>query len=246
MRPVTIHIGCSGWNYRHWRGLFYPEGMPMKRWFGFYAEHFDAVEINNSFYRLPSADTFAKWRDQAPPGFRYAVKGNRFVTQAKKLKDCEEPVARVVAPTRSLGETLGPMLWQLPPVMGINLPRLEAFLGWLPSDISHVFEFRHASWYTDEVLALLDSQGAGFVAHDFPGLASPRWACGKAAYVRLHGAAGKYWGRYGDEALLGWADWLGEQARSGRPAWAFFNNDGNADAPQDGLTLKAMVAQLAR
>ena len=174
--PADIRVGCSGWNYRHWRAAFYPEKLPVKRWFAFYAEHFDTVEINNSFYRLPSADTFAKWREQAPPGFRYAVKANRFLTQAKKLKDCAEPVARMMAPVRALGETLGPTLYQLPPRFRVNLPRLEEFLSLLPKDVVHVFEFRDPSWLTDETLALLERYGASFCAHDMPGLATPRWA----------------------------------------------------------------------
>src|SRR3546814_1161139 len=97
-----IHIGCSGWNYRHWRGAFYPEDLPAKGWFAYYARQFDTVEINNSFYRLPKAETFDAWREQAPAGFCYAVKANRFITQAKKLKDCQEPLARMIAPTRHL------------------------------------------------------------------------------------------------------------------------------------------------
>ena len=103
-----IRIGCSGWNYRHWRELFYPPGLPQRRWFDFYAEHFDTVEINNSFYRLPSAETFRKWRDQAPAGFCYAVKANRFLTQAKKLLDCAEPLERMMKPFRELKPALGP------------------------------------------------------------------------------------------------------------------------------------------
>src|SRR3954470_10773127 len=145
MKPVSpahrssamepIRIGCSGWNYRHWRGLFYPEKMPVKGWFDFYAEQFDTVEINNSFYRLPKAETFDKWRDQARPGFCYAVKANRFLTQAKKLKDCAEPVARMMPPVRHLGATLGPILYQLPPNLQLNLDRLQEFLALLPADL---------------------------------------------------------------------------------------------------------------
>ena len=220
--------------------------LPVNRWFFFYAEQFDTVEINNSFYRLPKPGTFDKWRDQAPPGFRYAVKANRFLTQAKKLKDCEEPVERMMAPARHLGETLGPILYQLPPMLGLDLGRLETFLALLPADLTHVFEFRDKSWYTERTLALLERFGAGFVAHDFPGAASPRWAAGTIAYVRLHGGAGKYYGRYPDQALLEWSDWLVEQAKAGRSAWAYFNNDSEAAAVHDALTLKAMVRQARR
>ena len=240
-----IRIGCSGWNYKHWRERFYPRGLPARSWFAFYAEHFDTVEINNSFYRLPKAETFAKWRDQAPPGFCYAVKANRFLTQAKKLKDCEAPLERMMAPVRALGDRLGPILYQLPPRFRINLERLEAFLALLPKDVVRVFEFRDRSWYVPETLELLDRHGASFCVHDMPGLASEREAVGPIAYVRFHGTSGKYHGRYSDKALLGWTDWIVAQARAGRSAWCYFNNDIDAHAIDDAQTLKSMVAQAA-
>src|SRR3954452_13331712 len=117
-----VHVGCSGWVYKHWRGLLYPEGLPQKRWFERYAEEFDPVEINASFYRVPLETTFRGWRDKAPPGFRYAVKVNRFITHMKKLLDCEEPLDRFIGLARLLGETLGPLLHQLPPSLHKDLP----------------------------------------------------------------------------------------------------------------------------
>ena len=237
----SIRIGCSGWNYRHWRGVFYPDDLRARDWFAYYADRFDTVEINNSFYRLPKAETFDSWREQAPTGFCYAVKANRFITQAKKLKDCEEPLANMIAPTRRLERTLGPVLFQLPPSLHLNLDRLEAFLKLLPADLTHVFEFRDASWYIDDTRALLDRYDAGFVAHDFPGKASPRWAAGKAAYVRFHGGVGKYYGRYPRATLRSWRDWMRRQESGGRPVWAYFNNDGDGAAIEDAQALKAML-----
>jgi uncharacterized protein YecE (DUF72 family) len=241
-----IHVGCSGWVYKHWRDLFYPKGLPQRRWFERYAEEFRTVEINNSFYRLPPAETFDKWHDQAPPGFRYAVKANRFITHMKKLKDCEEAVATFLERARRLKSYLGPILYQLPPSLHKDLERLDAFLKLLPRSLEHVVEFRHKSWYDDDVLALLDKHGAGFVTHDLKGLKSPRWASGKAAYVRFHGTADKYHGRYSDEALLSWTDWLVEQARSGKSCWCYFNNDIHGHAIEDARTLKSMVRQMRR
>jgi uncharacterized protein YecE (DUF72 family) len=241
-----IRIGCSGWNYRHWRETFYPKGMPQRLWFDHYSATFDTVEINNSFYRLPKAETFDKWREQAPPGFCYAVKANRFITQAKKLKDCAEPMQRMLEPFRHLGDRLGPILYQLPPSLRLNLDRLREFLDLVPGDLTHVFEFRHKSWYTEEMLALLDARGVSFCAHDMQGSASPRRAAGPIAYVRFHGTAGKYWGRYPDETLLGWTDWIADQARGGRDVWCYFNNDIHAHAIGDALTLRSMVAQAMR
>ncbi|MGZ8349658.1 MAG: DUF72 domain-containing protein [Allosphingosinicella sp.] len=240
---AMIRIGCSGWNYRHWRELFYPKGLPARRWFEFYAAQFDTVEINNSFYRLPTAETFEKWRGQAPPGFCYAVKANRFLTQARKLKDCEEPLARMMTPMRRLGDRFGPVLYQLPPHFRINLERLEAFLALVPKDVTNVFEFRDTSWLVPETCDLLDRYGASFCVHDMPGSATARIAVGSAGYVRFHGGAGKYWGRYSDAALLDWTDWIVREAQAGRPVWCYFNNDIEAHAIDDALTLKAMVAQ---
>ena len=232
--------------YKHWRGLLYPEGLPQKRWFERYAEEFDTVEINASFYRLPLASTFEGWREKAPPGFRYAVKVNRFITHRKKLLDCWQEVDRFIALARALQDKVGPLLYQLPPSLHKNLERLDAFLSWLPDDLEQVVEFRHRSWYDEDVLALLDRHGVGFVAHDLKGLVSPRWASGRTAYVRFHGAGGKYWGRYPDEALLQWTDWIREQQDQGRSVWCYFNNDIQGHAIEDARTLKSMVGQIAR
>jgi uncharacterized protein YecE (DUF72 family) len=244
--PAPVRIGCSGWIYRHWRGLFYPERLPVKRWFAHYAKVFDTVEINAGFYRLPKPETYDAWRGQAPEGFRYAVKANKYVTQARKLKDCAEPLERVLTPMRRLGETLGPVLYQLPPQFRLNCERLAEFMALLPSDLIHVFEFRHPSWYTDEIFALLEAHGASFCAHDMPGSATPRVATGPIAYLRFHGGEGKYWGRYSDERLASWAELILGQSRAGRQVWAYFNTDAEAHAVQDALTLRGMVRQMRR
>ena len=146
---------------------------------------FDTVEINASFYRLPLASTFDAWREKAPAGFRYAVKVNRFITHMKKLLDCSAEVERFSELARRLGETLGPLLYQMPPSLHKDVERLDAFLSGLPADLEQVVEFRHNSWYEEDVLALLDRHGIGFVAHDLKGLVSPRWASGRTAYVRF-------------------------------------------------------------
>ena len=218
--PVSkdVRVGCSGWVYRHWKDGFYPVGLTQKRWFEHYASQFDTVEINASFYRIPLESTFDGWRSKAPTGFRYAVKANRFLTHMKKLLDCEEPLAQFLALARRLGPALGPILYQLPPSLHKDLPRLDAFLERLPRDIEHVVEFRHASWYSPDALALLDSHGVGFVAHDLVGHVSPRWACGRTAYVRFHGTAGKYRGRYSEQVMADWARWLSRQCEDGRSA----------------------------
>lgn len=239
----SIRIGCSGWNYRHWRGDFYPEGLPSKGWFAHYAEHFDTVEINNSFYRLPKPETYETWRDQAPTGFCYAVKASRFLTHNKKLKDPERPLDLLLGHARLLGDHLGPILYQLPPGWKLNRDRLEHFLGRLPADVTHVLEFREPSWLTREVLELLDTHGAAFCTHDMPGMTVPRWASGKAAYVRFHGPSEKYCGRYPDAVLRDWADWMIAEAKRGRRVWVYFNNDIGGAAILDALRLKGMVRE---
>ena len=238
----TVHVGCSGWVYRHWKGRFYPAELPQKRWFGHYSAAFDTVEINASFYRLPLPTTFDGWREKAPHGFRYAVKANRFITHLKKLVDVSDAVAEFVGLARRLGPALGPILYQLPPSLHKDLGRLGAFLALLPGDIEHVVEFRHSSWYADDVLSLLDSHGVGFVTHDLVSLQSPRWASGRTAYVRFHGTGGKYRGRYSEAQMAGWAGWLAEESARGRSAWAYFNNDIGGDAIEDARTLKRLLA----
>lgn len=172
------------------------------------------------------------------------MKVNRFVTHNKKLLDCAEPVAEFCALARRLGQHLGPLLHQLPPSLRRNDERLADYLALLPTDMEHVVEFRHSSWYDLEVLALLDRHGVGFVAHDLAGLESPRWASGRTAYVRFHGTGGKYWGRYSAEAMAGWAAWLEEQRSHGRSGWAFFNNDIHGHALEDARALKHALATL--
>ena len=152
----------------------------------------------------------------------------------------------MLTPFRHLGQTLGPILYQLPPRFRINLDRLSEFIDLLPRDLTHVFEFRDKSWLTEEVLALLDARGVSFCAHDMPGSATPRWAAGPVAYVRFHGGEGKYWGRYSDERLLSWTDWIVAEAKTGRDVWCYFNNDIHAHAIDDALTLRSMVAQATR
>jgi len=238
MKKGKIHIGCSGWNYEHWRGPFYPEDAPPKLWFEYYAEAFDTAEINNTFYQLPAAHTFKAWRAQAPDGFIYAVKANRYLTHLKKLKDAKAPLRRFLDRARLLRERLGPILYQLPPRWRLNMERLESFLNLLPEDLRHVFEFRDQSWFVDEVFQLLEERGASFCAHDMPGLDVPRLAVGSLAYVRLHGAKEKYRSGYPEPALRSWSRWMEQQLRSGRDTYVYFNNDAEAHAPHDALQLK--------
>jgi uncharacterized protein YecE (DUF72 family) len=242
----TIRVGCSGWQYRHWRGDFYPPELPVARWFDYYASRFDTVEINNTFYRLPEAKTFASWARRAPPGFLFAVKASRFLTHMKKLKDPAEPLQRFLTRAAHLRRTLGPVLYQLPPKWPLNLERLETFVKALPPRRRHAIEFRDPSWYTPEVFAQLERHRVALCLHDMAGSATGKRPVGPFVYVRFHGPQ-KYGGRYVDEMIADWADWLGERAREGRAIYAYFNNDAGGHAPRDAVRLRdAMAARLNR
>ena len=241
--PGRYRVGCSGWEYKHWRGGFYPSELPRTRWFEHYARTFDTVEINNTFYRLPDAKTFAGWAARAPVGFEFAVKASRFLTHMKKLKDPEEPLGRLFSRMRALGRHLGPVLYQLPPGWKLDRERLEHFLQALPRGYRHVMEFREPSWYADDVWRLLERHRVVLCLHDMKGASTGRERVGPFVYVRFHGSSGHYSGAYSDDRLAGWADWLaGERAR-GRDVYAYFNNDVGGHAPRNALTLRRFLEE---
>lgn len=236
MAPA-LRVGCSGWNYKHWRGPVYPPEQPARLWFAHYAALFDTVEINNSSYRLPEPSTFATWRERAPEGFVYAIKASRFLTHLKRLRDPEEPVTRLFEHARELGGTFGPILYQLPANFHRDLPRLDAFLSILPSTLGeiggtprghvlqHTMEFRHPSWYVDDTFHILKAHGVALCLHDKAGSAIHSPIDGPFVYVRFHGPGGRYFGRYERRRVADWAGRLAEQWRGGRDVYAYFNND---------------------
>jgi uncharacterized protein YecE (DUF72 family) len=244
-------IGCSGWNYKSWSGVFYPAGMPASAWLGFYLAHFDTVETNATFYRLPARETFVRWRAQTPEGFVMAIKGSRYLTHLKRLVDPEEPIARLFERASGLGPRLGPVLYQLPARLERDLPRLERFLGALPRTIDadgvpalpiqHTIEFRHPSWYEPETFERLTAYGVALCLHDMPGSAIDTTGVGPFTYVRFHGAAGKYVGSYGDDVLAGGARRLAAEWRAGRDVYAYFNNDPDAVSTHDARRLGDMT-----
>jgi uncharacterized protein YecE (DUF72 family) len=240
-RAGQLRVGCSGWQYRHWRGDFYDQRLPQSRWFGHYATIFDTVEINNTFYRLPEGATFARWREMAPPGFLFAVKASRFLTHLKKLKDPEEPVARFFDRAGELGAHLGPVLYQLPPGWKVDLGRLEHFLQVLPGGVRHVLEFRDPSWYCDAVFEQLRARQVGLCLHDRQGSATERLRTAPFVYVRFHGPTGSYSGGYPSSRLAGWAEWLQEQRRAAADIYVYFNNDIGGHAPRDAVTLRDLL-----
>jgi uncharacterized protein YecE (DUF72 family) len=235
---VPPRIGCSGWQYRHWRGDFYPRELPQPRWLEHYAARFDTVEVNNSFYRLPEAAVFARWRDRVPPGFLFAVKASRYLTHMRKLREPVDPLALLLSRAQALESALGPLLYQLPPGWAADRDRLAAFVDVLPPDRRHAIEMRDPSWYGDDVLALLDRPHVTLCLHDMAGSATPRLTIGGFVYVRFHGAGARYGGRYPDEHLADWASWLAAAGRIDRAAFAYFNNDIGGHAPRDAVRLR--------
>lgn len=238
---MPIRIGTSGWVYNHWRGIFYPADLRQAGWLRYYVGHFDTVEINNSFYRLPSEAAFDAWREQAPPGFVYAVKASRYLTHFKKLKDPEPPLQLFFERAGRLGPALGPVLYQLPPHWPLNLPRFETFLAAVPAGHKHVVEFRDASWLVPETFRLLARYGVAHCIHDMRPLRIPEWITAKTVYLRFHGAA-ENGGHYSDEALAGWARRLDDWHRQDLDVYAYFNNDWNAFAVQNAQRLKELLA----
>jgi uncharacterized protein YecE (DUF72 family) len=241
---ATLRVGCSGWQYKHWRGNFYPADVPTSRWLEHYATVFDTVELNNSFYRLPEAHSFEAWRQRVPPDFVYAVKASRYLTHLKKLKDPQPPIDLLFSRLAHLGSALGPVLYQLPPRFPINLDRLTTFLQALPQGFIHVIEFRDPSWYVEEVFNVLKQYDVSLCLHDMEGSRTGFRAAGPAVYIRFHGPQ-KYHGRYSDHRLAEAADWCAARLGEDVPVYAYFNNDTGGQAPRDALRFRDLVIAAA-
>lgn len=234
-----LHVGTSGWNYPHWREHFYPRGLPERDWLGYYARRFDTVEINYSFYRWPERESFEKWSRETPEGFVFAVKASRYLTHRKKLKDPEEPLARVIDHARGLGAKLGPILYQLPPHWKANLDRLREFLALLPTDIRHAMEFRDPSWQTEEVYRLLEEHSVAYCIMSAPALPRVMRVTAPFAYIRMHHGGGPD-GGYDDHQLEWWAEQLSPMLPT-TDIYVYFNNDLQAHAVTNALSLRRML-----
>jgi uncharacterized protein YecE (DUF72 family) len=237
-----LWIGTSGWVYRHWVGVFYPRDLRSDEYLPFYAQRFATVEVNFSFYRLPERTVFEAWRRQTPPGFVFAVKGSRFLTHMKKLKDPEEPLERLMDHAAGLQEKLGPVLFQLPPNSPANVDRLGRFLEALRRYEAQrfAFEFRHPSWLTSGVYDLLERARVALCLPVAPHLPLDVRLTTTWSYIRMHG--GRHGVGYGDDELAQWADRIRTFLGQGAEVYVYFNNDPEGHAIHDAERLRKMLA----
>jgi len=238
---AEVWIGTSGYVYRHWRaGVFYPPGLRARDELAWYATRFRTLELNNPFYRVPTAATFARWRDETPADFVFSVKVNRVVSHMRRLRDAGEPLAAFLAVAEHLGPKLGPLLVQLPPHFLLDLARLETFLAQLPMTRRWVLELRHPSWQTP---AVYDALGRHRVALAVPvgGRLQPDLVTTTDfSYLRMHAGRGST-GEFGDDELEGWAGRIRALARGGKDVWVYFNNDRDGHAPRDAARLRKLL-----
>lgn len=238
-----VLIGTSGWHYKHWLGLFYPPKLRVTQMLDFYAQHFDTVELNNSFYHLPLPSSFDRWRDSTPANFVFAVKGSRFITHMKKLKDPESSTERFFNVTERLERKLGPILFQLPPRWKLNLERLEEFLTALPREHRYAVEFRDESWLVKEAFDVLRKFNTGFCIHDLANMRTPLEITADFTYIRFHGPGeAKYQGSYSRKQLNHWADRILGWRSNLEFIYVYFNNDIGGHAVWNAQTLKELVS----
>ena len=244
-KNTTCLIGTSGWVYKHWKERFYPTDLAQTKYLDFYAHEFPTAEVNNSFYRLPSVETYEKWAKAVDHDFVFAVKASRYLTHMKKLKDPEDPWQRVVSHASGLGEHLGPILLQFPARWGKNMERLEAFLELAYSgDTKYqlAFEFREPGWFEKDVLNLLEKYGAALCIADSTTFVRKEALTADFVYLRYHGRGTLYAGNYTARELQAEAKKIQKYLDDGIAVYAYFNNDGNANAIRNAKSLREMLA----
>jgi uncharacterized protein YecE (DUF72 family) len=237
---MTLRIGTSGWLYRDWRGTFYPPALRTREWLSHYADTFDTVELNSTFYRLPDADRFRMWADTVGADFRFAVKASRYLTHVRRLQEPRDPVRRLMTAARGLGRKLGPVLLQLPPTLRADAALLDETLASFPAHTRVAVEFRHPSWRNAEVDAVLRVHDASNVLADRRGgISGHRTA--SWAYVRLHEGRAAPPPRYGRRALRSWAARLNDEWGPDVDGYVYFNNDSHGCAPRNALEFRALA-----
>jgi uncharacterized protein YecE (DUF72 family) len=240
-----VWIGTSGWSYKGWASAFYPADWPKSDHLGFYATQFPTVEINATFYRLPTIQAVENWRRKAPAGFVFAVKGSRYITHIKRMKGAKQGLEKYFERIEHLAERLGPILWQLPPTLKKDPDQLKAFLRELPAHRQHAIEFRHPSWIDEQTFALLHNYKAALVWISSRAMPVNFTVTADFVYLRFHGLEHGAAHDYTRAELDPWASQLRKCARAGKPAFVYFNNDWNARAPANARTLMEMSGKHA-
>lgn len=241
MKNAKIYIGTSGWHYKHWKDTFYPAELKNDNQLRYFSDIFPTVEINNSFYRLPTDDMFINWYKQVPEDFVFAVKASRFITHVKKLHVDHDTIDQFMLRAAHLKEKLGPILFQLPPRWHVNTERLHDFLVKLPTDHRFVFEFRDSSWNIPEIYKLLEHYNCAYCIYDLAGYQSPVIITADFVYIRLHGPGDKYQGSYTKNNLISWAEKCTDWQDEGKDIYFYFDNDQNGYAPHNGQTLMKIL-----
>ncbi|MBI4744766.1 MAG: DUF72 domain-containing protein [Actinobacteria bacterium] len=237
----NLLIGTSGFSYNHWKNIFYPEDVKNHDWLIFYAKHFDTVEINSSFYHLPSKEIFTRWRKITPPNFIFSVKGSRFITHIKKLNEIEEPVENFLKNVSELKEKLGPILFQFPPNWEINLNRFENFLKILPDQFKYAFEFRNKSWFNNSIYSLLKRKKSALCISSSPSFPSEKIITSTFTFIRMHGGSEPYGSCYSTKELKMWAEEIREFLAQKIDVFVYFNNDAYGYAIKNALELSSLL-----
>ncbi|MBI5409604.1 MAG: DUF72 domain-containing protein [Nitrospirae bacterium] len=238
-------IGCSGFLYDSWKAAFYPEDLPHRKWLSFYMEKLNTVELNVTFYRLLKKEAFERWYKETSPDFVFCLKGSRFITHVKKLKDVELPLSTFFNATAPLLEKLHVVLWQLPPNLKLNLKNLEDFVETLKQfPVRHAFEFRHKSWLTKKVFNLLAASNMALCMADWPDFINDLPSTANFIYIRRHGEGGSYATNYTTEQLKQDAKKIKEYLKEGKDVYYYFNNDAFAYAPKNAIELKTLLEEI--
>jgi len=247
---VPFLVGTSGWQYRHWRGVFYPPDVPQRRWLEHYASQYATVENDGTFYRLPAQETFAGWQARTPADFVMAIKASRFLTHVKRLRDPAEPAARMMKAAAGLGRRLGPILLQLPPSLSADPARLAECLEAIAAadrTAKIAVEPRHPSWWTDQTRQVLAAHDAALCWADQLGRpVTPLWQTAGWGYVRFHQGAAKPWPRYGAQALRSWVGRMAQAWPDDAPVYAYFNNDQLGAAIADSAAFASLASEAGR
>lgn len=237
---AKVFVGTSGWIYGHWDGVFYPQGLPYKEKLEYFAKRFKTTEINYSFYHLPRPATFRNWARRVPQGFVFSVKASRFITHIKRLKGVKEPTDTFIKNAESLGKKLGPILFQFPPSFKADLKRLEAFLKILPKKHRFAFEFRHPSWFCEEVYKLLKKYRTALCIADSPGYPKEIKATAGFVYIRMHGSKKLFSSEYTPKELQEWAGIIKAFLKQKKDVFVYFNNDAAGFAVKNATQLLKM------